>query len=329
MARVKNYRPEDPLRLKARRIVGHWAGAAVRTVVPPLHALVYPREQYAPGVSANIVTRNDPWLPESIASIREHVQEFIIVDSSTSPYKERNERLLKEWDLPGLVYRHAELDIFEARKLASSLTTRDWALRWDSDIVATARIGELIRLLGTLNRRRYYYEIFFPLVNVGRSLDRVPTQTFQVEAWLYSSSRSFSHHLRPLLTGEAGQTDEPGVPWFYRKRYLNEVYGIHLARFMPISKLVEKRLHFLWMDPGTKSRYPDYETFYSEMRPKVEGTIRDEPTLPYDEARFGPLPKELLPYRGRTPDEIFPETGGSTASGASAPRPPAQALAGT
>ncbi|MGA7923540.1 MAG: hypothetical protein WCA77_06150 [Thermoplasmata archaeon] len=307
MARVKNYRPEDRFSLKARRVLGHWAGATARSIVAPLHALTHHRENFRPGISANIVTRNDPWFPESVASIREYVQEFVIVDSSTAPYHERNERLLDAWKLPDLVYRHEPLDIFEARRLASSLTTRSWALRWDADIVATQRISELFRLLEGLPAHRYYYEVFFPLLNVASTLDRVSTQTYQVEAWLYSSSRKFSHQLRHLYTGEPGQTDEPHVPLFYRKLYLNEVYGIHLARFMPTAKLVEKRLHFLWMTPDMKQRYTDYETFYRAMRPTAEATIRDEPTIPYDETQFGPLPRELAPYRGRSPEEIFPE----------------------
>jgi hypothetical protein len=307
MSRVKNYRPEDPFSLKARRFLGHWAGATARAVVAPLYAATHAREKYAPGVSANVITRNDPWLPESLASIRSHVDEFVVIDSSTPAFRERNERLLRELELPNLVYRPEVVDIFEARRRATGLTTRQWALRWDADIVANANIAELFRRIAALPTERYYYEVFFPLVNVGQSLDRVSTQTFQVEAWLYSSSQHFRHHLRRLFTGEPGQTDEPRVPLFYRKLYLNDVYGIHLARFMPMSKLVEKRLHFLWMEPSVKSQYRDYDAFYGTMRPQIEGTIRDEATLPYDPSRFGPLPTELLPYRGRSPDQIFPE----------------------
>ncbi len=327
MARVKNYRPEDRIRLKVRRYLGHWAGAAARSVVSPLHALTRGREKFLPGISANVVTRNDPWFPESIASIRTHVDQFVIIDSSTSPYRERNERLLQAWNLPDLVYRHQSLDIFEARRLATSLTTRTWALRWDADIVATARISELMHLAAGLRSDRYYYEIFFPLVNVGRSLDRVSTQTYQVEAWMYSSSQEFSHRLRRLFTDEAGRTDEPRIPLFYRKLYLNSVYGIHLARFMPTSKLVEKRLHYLWMTPDVKQKWGNYEAFYANMRPQIVGTLEEGPSIPYDEKIFGPLPPELQPYRGRTPDEIFPEPEDQASGIASTRAPPSPPVA--
>jgi hypothetical protein len=312
MPRVKNYAPDAPAGLKIRRNLVHWAGTLAHAVVAPVHEILYPREVFAPGVSAEVITRNDPWFFESLASVQPFVDEFVIVDSSNLANRARNQETIARLGLTNVVYRAQEIDSFNARRLAHSLATRQWALHWDGDMIASddgpSTFAHLMDRVHSLPVRRQYYVVFFPLVNVGMSLEEVPAnQIYQVEAWLYSNSRKFDWSLQRLLTRDPGRVERPQVPLFYRKLYLNQPYALHLARFVPRGKWISKRLAHLWMTPEIRAQYPSYEAFYRAHAGDVTFRREDEPALPYDERIYGPLPKLVKSFRGKTADEIFPD----------------------
>lgn len=301
MRKVKNYQNDAPLRLKLERIAIHYAGFAVRKLIAPIYSRFVEHPNYKPGISANILTKNDVWLREALISIKDYVDEFVIIDSSNEIYYNRNLRLLEELNLKNVKHVRKETDIYNARVLSHSLSEYSWILHWDGDMVAfdsgDNNLSHLINIVKELINKRVYYEIFFPLVITGSRVDRVSIQGYQVEAWLYTNSPKFKWVLKKLGKGGEAYIERARFPLFYRKMYLDIPYALHLKFLFPIDKLVLKKVQYKWMNPDVREKYSNFEEFLQEQKSRlnVDDLITDDGDL--DELKNGKLPKILEPYR--------------------------------
>lgn len=302
MSKIKNYQNDAPLTLKVKRTVIHYAGFIVRGLVAPVYSKIVEDPKYKDGVSANILTKNDVWLREALSSIKDYVDEFIIIDSSNDLYYDRNVRLIKELKLKSVKHIRKELDIFSARVLSHSLSEYHWILHWDGDMVAfdsgENNISNLMNMIKGLSGKHSYFEIFFPLVITGSRIDRVSIQGYQVEAWLYTNSPRFQWVLKKLGKGGEASIERARFPLFYRKIYLETPFALHLKFLFPVDKLVLKQVQYKWMNPEIRKQYNDFEQFlqYHKSRISVSDLIVDSGDL--DEKKYGKIPQILEQFRG-------------------------------
>jgi hypothetical protein len=302
MARVKNYPVNSPLTFKIKRIAVHYAGSFLRSTVAPIYSRFVQKVQYPDGVSANILTKNDVWLRESIMSIKDYVDEFIIIDSSDDNYYQRNLRLFDELQLKNLTHIRKEVDIYTGRVLSNSLSKYRWILHWDGDMVALDsginNISNLFERIKTIKGEHSYYEIFFPLVITGSSVNTLSTQGYQVEPWIYSNCDKFQWALKKLGKSGDASIERAKFPLFYRKLYLNTVYGMHLKYLFPVDKLILKKVQYLWMNPEIRERYSSFENFLSDYKARtpVDDLISD--SGPIEGKIIDNLPSSLLPFKG-------------------------------
>lgn len=306
VSRIKNYRSDAPFSEKLRKNAIHYTGFAARAVFPIIHR-VMKREKFKEGISVNLITKNDPWLYESLKSIEPYADEFVIIDSSSKKYLERNKRIFQGIKDKEVTYKEVEMDIFHARNYAHLLSTRNWILHWDGDMVAFDRglraFSSLMELISSLNPQ-YYYEIFFPLVNLGSDFTKVAKDKYHVEAWLYSNSTHFKWNLKKILKNNFRRIERPDFPLFYKKLYLNETYGLHLKFLSTDEKEAIKQLQFNWLSPEIKAEYGTYENFFSERKKglNLQPSI-DEQNI--DRDIFDAIPVILEKYKNLQRNDIF------------------------
>lgn len=308
MPKVKNYPPNAPASLKLKRIAVHYAGSVIRSIISPIYSQFVEKVPYQDGISANILTKNDIWIRESIESIKDFVDEFIIIDSSDEDYYQRNAKLFKELRLKNIQHIRKEIDIYSARVLSHSMSKYRWILHWDGDMVALDSgkndISNLFKRLKTISGKKTYYEIYFPLAITGSTIEKMSTQGYQVEPWIYSNCDKFKWELKKLGKSGNASIERAKFPLFYRKIYLNTVYGMHLKYLFPIEKLITKKVQYLWMNPDIREKYSSFRDFieYYKKRISVDDLISDFCDL--DETNMGKMPKLLEPYVGLDHESI-------------------------
>lgn len=309
MSKIKNYQNDAPLSLRAKRTVMHYAGFLVRGIIAPVYSKMVEDPKFKDGISANVLTKDDVWLREALCSIKDYVDEFIIIDSSNETYYNRNLSLIKELKLKNVKHIRKELDIYRARVLSHSLSEYHWILHWDGDMVAfdsgKNNILNLMNMIRKLSSKHSYYEIFFPLVITGSRIDRASIQGYQVEAWLYTNSPRFTWVLKKLGKGGEASIERAKFPLFYKKIYLETPYALHLKFLFPLDKLVLKQVQYKWMNPEIRKRYVDFDQFmrYHRSKLRVYDLIKDSGDL--DEQRYGKIPAILEQFKGLELPELL------------------------
>ena len=292
---------------KAKGITGN----IVRSLYPPFYMMLNKKENFLDGVSANIVTKDDIWLRESITSIIKYVDEIIIVDSSSSKYKEKNEEIVKSLNNEiKIKYVWKDLNITEARNLAQDMSDRSYILHWDGDMIAyncgEESIEKIFKMLKDREYKNNYYEIFFQFIRMGYSLMTVTDRDtrYHREAWIYSKSKDMRWISKSLpLSIDEKKIDQPVFPLFYKKKILNQVFGLHLHLIQPREKLIVKALYNLWMNPSIKGNFKDYNEFYKAY----SGRISDKEIFSIKEFEENniKIPDILKEYEGKSYDEIM------------------------
>lgn len=94
-----------------------------------------------------------------------------MVDSSSRKCLNGNMQLMSEMSLPKKKHTSQGLKKREARNLAHDNCTRSWLLVWAGDVDAMDNgknnFSELMKLVRSLEIRKYYYKIFFQQFLIG------------------------------------------------------------------------------------------------------------------------------------------------------------------
>ncbi len=170
-----------------------------------------------------------------------------------------------------------DLNITEARNLAMSMSNYSYILHWDGDMIAFSSganiLGNLTEMIKNEQKfRKYYYEIFFTVLRMGYSLNKVTDKDsrFHREAWLYSNSAKMRWESKPLPFSKGDKRiDQPIFPLYYRKLVINKIYGLHLHLIQPPDKLKKKVLYNYWTNPEIKKKFRNYEEFYETYMNKI------------------------------------------------------------
>ncbi len=270
-------------------------------LISSLHSMFARPHNSKYGISACVVTKNDMWLEESLLSVRDYVDEFVIVDSSKEEYRKRNEALIKKLEPKDVIYIYRDVTLREGRKILYAKATRTWMITWDGDVVAMDsgrfNFGRLVDFLKTLDHEKYFYEIYFPQILVGRNFEEVQKRELQVEHWVLSNYKKFKWTKKTW--------DQPSIPLFFRKVDLDTPYALHINKIRQEYKERERQLLVKWYKtemlqgsmPFEKYREMHFPEFRSEGVEAME-------VIPHDERKHGSIPRILEKYKGMSFDQI-------------------------
>jgi len=89
----------------------------------------------------------EDWVDLAILSVKELVDEYVVVDSSTDRTPEIIDNLGREHGLKVRVIRVPPGDLVLARNTALKNTRFRWVLSWDADLIATPRLIKTVKEL--------------------------------------------------------------------------------------------------------------------------------------------------------------------------------------
>mgnify|MGYP001770680910 CR=1 FL=1 len=233
-----------PLAKALRRLLGRrgtWAiGNAVAAVATWLGLVSSRREGRPRGVSATVITYDDPdWLWLSLRAASEVAEEVLVIDSS-DPWDETLEVLERAREELGVkVYRqYPPRGYAEARREALRRSTYSWILVWDSDFIPFEGFRRAFRdaLEGLLDDRGYYM-LYWPWVTLCGDLShRCRADRYHVEHWAFT----YSSRLRYDWDGRFEYLRAP--PYYFRRWLSREPQGLHLTGVRRPERLALKEL---------------------------------------------------------------------------------------
>lgn len=283
------------------------------------------------GISAYMRVKNEEdWIEPSILSVKDAVDEVIVVDNgSTDRTLDILARLQQSLGAKLRLYSQPHLDHVALSNFALAQTRYRWALRWDGDFVAhttgTQAIANLrmrllslpphrhshvhltcVELLGDLWHHQRGYEIrndpFVSTVSRRLRYVRVNRHVPQQELiGLYSLLRTdpkavYTFHFEGIK-----------VPLEYQVLIWPEIYYVHVS----IDSGPRMYLRDCWSDwlehPALEARYQSLEAYALDRAKRLLGAKTLEEAgreftrlacrelVAYDAARWGPLPALLEP----------------------------------
>ncbi|MEM1732257.1 MAG: glycosyltransferase [Desulfurococcaceae archaeon] len=263
------------------------------------------------GISALMCTYNEEdWIEPSILSIKDLVDEYVIVDSSNDRTPDIVRSVIEEHGLNIKLIRVPPGDLIQARLIALRNSSYKWLMSMDADMILYEKGIKIIRdLVEELNPRRHYLVYWKYLLLCGDLYHVCGENPYHVEHWLFTYSSKLKY--KYLDFGKGVYMEALIAPLtLYKPIYMDEVLGVHLTKVRSPVKLALKHLrleHRKTLLEYIKAGL-DAEKALLKIAHDVYGTENLEEIgtrlikgsvdrLPrYDESKYGPLPKVLLDY---------------------------------
>jgi len=305
----------------SRRILGRAGTFVVRDLLSSIHYYLGLYE-YADStgredcISAMVCTMNEEdWVEVSMLSVRDLVEEYVVVDSSTDRTPQIVREVAEREGLKVRLYRIPPGDLAVARLLAVKKAKCKWVLYWDADFVAFEYMPKYVRsLIEELNPRRHYLVYWYYILLCGGVRHLCSENPFHAEHWLFTYSRSLRYSNVPYGRGVVFEV-LIASPRLYKAIHLNKVMGLHLAgvrscRNMAIKSIrSEQRNRFMELTARGLSAEEAAKTIARELygeedlcalgRRLVEEQIKKLPEY------RGPLPRILVEYLKRRPELVW------------------------
>jgi glycosyltransferase involved in cell wall biosynthesis len=296
------------LRAIARRILGRRGTFLLRNMVSEIAFRIgyYEDPRSRPqGITAMVITYNEEdWIEPSLLSIKDLVDEYVIMDSSTDRTPDIIEGVKSEHGLNIRLYRVPPGDLSEIRNEALRKTSYRWILHWDGDFVLYDGSDRFIRSsIEGLSDRRHYL-IYWPWIKLCGDLKHICGDSIHIEHWLFTFSGTLSYK-RVMMNGIP--YDSLIAPLrLYKAIYIDRILGLHLAAVRKPSRLALKILWFryreeFWRASNKGISYDEYakikarEVYGSEDLEFVGGKLIDDMTKDLQQYS-GPYPSVLSPY---------------------------------
>jgi len=255
------------------------------------------------GISAMMCTMNEEdWIEPSILSIKDLVDEYVVIDSSTDHTPEIISEIAEEHGLNLKMNRIKSGDLVAARNLALKVSEYKWILHWDADFIAKENMTKHVKeLIDELDQRRYYL-IYWPHICLdGDLFHQNPNMRLHVEHWLFTYSpklkyKRLNYHdslIAPLTR--------------YKAIYINEPLSFHLRTVRTPLRLLYKHLWYMMRKEGLEGKIPldEYvkikiEELYgtSDINEAANIYLKEyiKTLHRYDKAIFGDYPRILKNY---------------------------------
>ncbi len=202
------------------------------------------------GISAMVCTYNEKdWIEPSLLSIKDLVDEYIVVDSSTDETPKIIENLAREHGLNVKLYRLPWGDLVKARNLVLKRSKYKWILHWDGDFVASDEMPSFIkRLINSIDDNRYFL-IYWPMACLDVDLfHQDPKFPLHIEHWLFT----YSDNLRYEWIGIYDTLIAPLR--YYKPMYVDKILGLHLRTVRNPVRLLYKYLWWLMRKEGQEKK---------------------------------------------------------------------------
>ncbi|MEM0283980.1 MAG: glycosyltransferase [Sulfolobales archaeon] len=262
------------------------------------------------GISAMVAVYNEEdWIEPSLLSIKDLVDEYIVMDSSNDNTPNIIMRLKNELGLNIRYHRVPQGSMTEIRNAIISKASYRWILVWDGDFVMREDSTSFIKnLIENLDPRRHYL-IYWPwLLLCGDIYHLCSENPYHIEHWLYTYSEKLRYkdvYVNGFLT------DTLVAPLrLYKAIYIDKILGVHLAL---VKNPVRIAIRDLWQKYRSEfyevaRKGVSFEEYASVKAREIYGTgdlkevgcriIRDmiERLPRYDESKYGELPNLVKRY---------------------------------
>lgn len=297
------------VRVLIRKLIGRHGTFFIRnllaTISTSLGIVNAEKEGKENGVTAMVCSFNEEeWIRLSLLSIKDIVDEYLVIDSSTDKTPQIIEEL-REKGLPIRLYRMPPGDLVKARNFVLQKAKYRWILAWDADFVATEKLIKTIKMLVESLDKKCYYLVYWPFIRFCGDIYHVCTQPFHIEHWLYTWSKKlkyawidkFDSLIAPLYMYKVIYIDKPlGYHFCYVRRpdrlYFKHIWWRYrktvdkLLRTNP-EKAMEFARQIALREYGTRDLYEAGSRLIKELTKRMER---------YNEEKFGPLPQNIIEY---------------------------------
>lgn len=275
------------------------------------------------GISAVIRVKNEEdWIRPSILSIKDFVEEILIVDNgSTDGTLDVVEQVASEISTPTRVFRYPEADHCEISNVGVINSEYKWILKWDADFIAHTdgpeSFGHFRDFVFQLDPDRYYM-ILMSVINLTGDLWHTPVDTpryirsagvSHTEGYCWSFTPQL-HYVWKNYKG-ISKVESLQFPPFYQFLGWPQLSVFHVGGIRPIQRMLmdyfwhewkyryagcetEDKVsleEFAWQQASIKFHASDAATIIKNFFHQMKKDI-----VPYDYKRYSPYPKILLPY---------------------------------
>lgn len=299
-----------------RRILGRRGVFILRNIISGFAYYTgiyeYPNSTYREkGISALMCTYNEEdWVKPSILSIKDLVDEYVVVDSSNDRTTDIIKTVAYEHGLKIKLIKTPPGDFVQARITALKNSSYMWLMPIDADMILYPRGVEIIKnLVETLNPRRHYLVYWKYLLLCGDIFHVCGENPYHIEHWLFTYSSNLTY--KYLDFGKGVYMDALIAPLrLYKPIYINDVLGVHLTKVRSPAKLALKHIRlehrrllleyiregFTAEEASLKISNEIYGAGTLEELGKklIEELVSKLPK--YNESKYGPLPEVLMDY---------------------------------
>lgn len=302
-----------------RRIIGRKGVFLLRNILSSLAYYTglyeHPESTGRPmGISALMCTHDEEdWIEPAILSVKNLVDEYVVVDSSSDRTPEIITGVAKEHGLNVKLLRIPPGDLVKARLVALENSSFRWLMPFDADMILYEKGVKMIRqLIESLNPHRHYLIYWRYLLLCGDLMHVCSEQPYHIEHWMFTYSRKLTY--KYLDFGNGVYMDALIAPLsLYKPLIIDDVLGVHLTRVRSPEKLALKHVRlehrkllleyvgsgFSFEEAATRIARDIYgaKDLQQLGLRLIEQLVKEMPV--YDEQKYGPLPRVLLEYVSR------------------------------
>lgn len=279
--------------------IKHHIGSLIRKICSASRGRLSDSSHYKNGLEAHIVTRDDFWLLESVVSTSKYISNYIVVDSSNDFFSKYNRALLEHYAPGKYTYIKEDVDQKTARQIAHKISTYEYIMHLDGDMVAVDRgwnsAEDLFKRLKGLPTIKYY-DIYFPLLFIGDDLTKIQKVIYGYEDWIYSNSSDFRWSNARL--------DLPRIPLYYRKLLWDKPYFVHLNHIVDEEKYFKKLTTVMWQRDEVRQKFGNFQNFLQSIKESNTFSAADIQYLEYRE-EYGMIPSLLDRFANLSRQEII------------------------
>ena len=241
----------DMIRIYARKILGRRGTFLLRNIVSDLFYYTEFGEKIdrLDGISAvTILYNEEDWIRYSLLSIKDLVDEYIVMDSSN----DRTPEIIRELiDNEGLNIRYEWVppgNIPEVRNRGIRKARFKWILVWDADFILYDEAVKIIREVIESLRKNRHHMIYWPFITICGDLCHVCSEKpYHIEHWMYT----YSDKVRYKYLGKIDSLIAPLS--IYKVVFIKKPLGLHINARSPRRTAV-KHLWYKHRDLFEKSR---------------------------------------------------------------------------
>ncbi len=220
------------------------------------------------GISAMVCTFNEAdWIEPSILSIKDLVNEYVVIDSSIDETPDIIRRLGREYGLNIKLIKMPPGSLVNARNEALKHISYKWVLIWDADFIAKPKLVKVIReLISELDSRRYYL-IYWPHIQLCGDLHHLCPKPLHIEHWMYT----WSPYIKYVWVGRFESLKAP--LHVYEAVMIKEPLSLHLARVRSPERVALKALWWMFREEFNRvSSWDEYMELAKRKAIETYGT---------------------------------------------------------